>query len=119
GLCYPGKIWLGSVDRPRRFYRGIFESADDFGIVGACKVRSVIGIARSFIRCRLWIRTERASHGYAFLRLIIDELGCDELVRRCAFFHPLLQRQAERSEEHTSELQSRENLVCRLLLEKK
>src|SRR5690606_40820433 len=27
--------------------------------------------------------------------------------------------QFERSEEHTSELQSRENLVCRLLLEKK
>src|SRR5690606_41733227 len=27
--------------------------------------------------------------------------------------------QPERSEEHTSELQSRENLVCRLLLEKK
>src|SRR5690606_41631582 len=29
------------------------------------------------------------------------------------------QRRAGRSEEHTSELQSRENLVCRLLLEKK
>src|SRR5690606_4528982 len=28
-------------------------------------------------------------------------------------------RYTERSEEHTSELQSRENLVCRLLLEKK
>src|SRR5690606_41405047 len=28
-------------------------------------------------------------------------------------------RHASRSEEHTSELQSRENLVCRLLLEKK
>src|SRR5436309_8386924 len=28
-------------------------------------------------------------------------------------------RQRKRSEEHTSELQSRENLVCRLLLEKK
>src|SRR5690606_40421910 len=28
-------------------------------------------------------------------------------------------RQRGRSEEHTSELQSRENLVCRLLLEKK
>src|SRR5436309_6581012 len=27
--------------------------------------------------------------------------------------------QGDRSEEHTSELQSRENLVCRLLLEKK
>src|SRR5690606_39534976 len=30
-----------------------------------------------------------------------------------------LPAQALRSEEHTSELQSRENLVCRLLLEKK
>src|SRR5438477_5876805 len=29
------------------------------------------------------------------------------------------QRRAERSEEHTSELQSHVNLVCRLLLEKK
>src|SRR5690606_40120699 len=29
------------------------------------------------------------------------------------------QRTSTRSEEHTSELQSRENLVCRLLLEKK
>src|SRR5690606_42086134 len=28
-------------------------------------------------------------------------------------------RRTQRSEEHTSELQSRENLVCRLLLEKK
>src|SRR5690606_40654101 len=30
-----------------------------------------------------------------------------------------IERRAVRSEEHTSELQSRENLVCRLLLEKK
>src|SRR5690606_42072083 len=30
-----------------------------------------------------------------------------------------LERGSKRSEEHTSELQSRENLVCRLLLEKK
>src|SRR5690606_42150684 len=32
---------------------------------------------------------------------------------------PSARRPATRSEEHTSELQSRENLVCRLLLEKK
>src|SRR2546427_5015880 len=32
---------------------------------------------------------------------------------------PQLRRVAERSEEHTSELQSQSNLVCRLLLEKK
>src|SRR5436309_6131475 len=31
---------------------------------------------------------------------------------------PLASRLSYRSEEHTSELQSRENLVCRLLLEK-
>src|SRR5690606_40459617 len=33
--------------------------------------------------------------------------------------HPLTSSGWSRSEEHTSELQSRENLVCRLLLEKK
>src|SRR5690606_426203 len=32
---------------------------------------------------------------------------------------PVGTRATDRSEEHTSELQSRENLVCRLLLEKK
>src|SRR5258706_11905119 len=32
---------------------------------------------------------------------------------------PVLQQPTERSEEHTSELQSLTNLVCRLLLEKK
>src|SRR5690606_40791287 len=32
---------------------------------------------------------------------------------------PVEREAGERSEEHTSELQSRENLVCRLLLEKK
>src|SRR5690606_6561575 len=37
--------------------------------------------------------------------------GC-EVIRKFGLFAP-------RSEEHTSELQSRENLVCRLLLEKK
>src|SRR3712207_8775711 len=34
-------------------------------------------------------------------------------------FQPLEQREGVRSEEHTSELQSRQYLVCRLLLEKK
>src|SRR5690606_3063623 len=32
---------------------------------------------------------------------------------------PMIDERDARSEEHTSELQSRENLVCRLLLEKK
>src|SRR5206468_5788261 len=36
-----------------------------------------------------------------------------------AYVAPLMARYLERSEEHTSELQSRSDLVCRLLLEKK
>src|SRR3989442_10550825 len=39
------------------------------------------------------------------------------LCTRCLCF--VRRRHAERSEEHTSELQSRPHLVCRLLLEKK
>src|SRR5690606_37235368 len=41
--------------------------------------------------------------------------------RHCATAQPTrrVARHGRRSEEHTSELQSRENLVCRLLLEKK
>src|SRR5690606_9551251 len=35
------------------------------------------------------------------------------------FTDPMTRSSFSRSEEHTSELQSRENLVCRLLLEKK
>src|SRR5690606_41735658 len=40
----------------------------------------------------------------------------DETAEKCDWHVPLAHY---RSEEHTSELQSRENLVCRLLLEKK
>src|SRR5579859_1799932 len=88
-------VWLRSMKRTRRLYRGVLERVDYFSIVGAFKVRGVVGIARTFIGCRLRIRAERARHGYAFLRLIIDELGCDELVRRGSLFHPALQRQAD------------------------
>src|SRR3712207_8357957 len=38
---------------------------------------------------------------------------------RFAFVHAQVEKASERSEEHTSELQSRQYLVCRLLLEKK
>src|SRR5690606_40755212 len=41
-----------------------------------------------------------------------------EQVRRRGWAQAIGEREDERSEEHTSELQSRENLVCRLLLEK-
>src|SRR5882762_11486183 len=41
------------------------------------------------------------------------------VLRRCVRRVPLARRTRRRSEEHTSELQSHLNLVCRLLLEKK
>src|SRR5690606_39643451 len=46
----------------------------------------------------------------AWLRLILISLSCPPTISTL---------DTPRSEEHTSELQSRENLVCRLLLEKK
>src|SRR2546422_6096876 len=45
--------------------------------------------------------------------------GADDSVRRNAAVADVARRNKERSEEHTSELQSRLHLVCRLLLEKK
>src|SRR5690606_40631182 len=45
-----------------------------------------------------------------------ETIGQNKVTVPEAFFKVLLDL---RSEEHTSELQSRENLVCRLLLEKK
>src|SRR5690606_19536308 len=52
---------------------------------------------------------------------ISEETGRLILARNGAYLRGLKLTQVEqkRSEEHTSELQSRENLVCRLLLEKK
>src|SRR3712207_8412638 len=53
-------------------------------------------------------------------------LGCAVHLRRIVWQHPRLRENVlclatgyRRSEEHTSELQSRQYLVCRLLLEKK
>src|SRR2546430_8711729 len=42
-----------------------------------------------------------------------------DVLRRHTVLARLLDRHPERSEEHTSELQSQSNIVCRLLLEKK
>src|SRR5438874_13397309 len=56
---------------------------------------------------------------WAFLRIAAEEHGDDVLsvAARQVAKEPALP--PERSEEHTSELQSRRDLVCRLLLEKK
>src|SRR2546429_6629189 len=48
---------------------------------------------------------------------VVEGLEDNQVVSVCA--DPYLVAQVRRSEEHTSELQSRLHLVCRLLLEKK
>src|SRR5436309_9539149 len=49
----------------------------------------------------------------------IHEFAPEKMAPVCGIDAETLRETARRSEEHTSELQSRENLVCRLLLEKK
>src|SRR2546427_7792923 len=46
-------------------------------------------------------------------------VGTGASARSSRWFSSTLPKTASRSEEHTSELQSQSNLVCRLLLEKK
>src|SRR5947209_10275713 len=55
-----------------------------------------------------------ADRGARFAFGQLDEPGAEATVHP-----PPVAQQADRSEEHTSELQSRQYLVCRLLLEKK
>src|SRR2546430_6781528 len=63
----------------------------------------------------LMIRRPPRSTLFPYTTLFRSCCGCTECCRsgQALFLHP------ERSEEHTSELQSQSNLVCRLLLEKK
>src|SRR2546422_5260212 len=63
----------------------------------------------------------RSEHAvYVLLIEGISRSCSHELVRhRAGFGYSQLSQQLVRSEEHTSELQSRLHLVCRLLLEKK
>src|SRR3712207_7239709 len=58
------------------------------------------------------LRSESWNHVY-----IIAESG--SWIADSDFKHIIIERAKPRSEEHTSELQSRQYLVCRLLLEKK
>src|SRR5690606_40723931 len=53
------------------------------------------------------------------VRMAVDVEGTNQSVRIDNVMAPISVESVNRSEEHTSELQSRENLVCRLLLEKK
>src|SRR3712207_7853030 len=61
----------------------------------------------------------RSADRVADLKLILVILVVESVLELTTLGGPLFALPAARSEEHTSELQSRQYLVCRLLLEKK
>src|SRR3712207_8467374 len=72
-------------------------------------------VAATVPNCRAW---DPATAGEL---AVIVEHGMREMLveRRDVFHYVTVGNENQRSEEHTSELQSRQYLVCRLLLEKK
>src|SRR5438874_4873010 len=80
-----------------------------------CDIRSLPGCARTRI-LEAWSRSKPASLEY--LPASPNPSGTLSVLAR-AVSGPFCDRSVRRSEEHTSELQSRRDLVCRLLLEKK
>src|SRR3712207_8299871 len=81
---------------------------------------------RSMLECSFGFRPRRSAHDA--LQVLVDEAWdgrrwvAESDVADCFGAIPhdrLMSAIEERSEEHTSELQSRQYLVCRLLLEKK
>src|SRR2546422_7905322 len=70
---------------------------------------------RSMIAAPDLVSVHVEEHGSSRERVILGDMGLAEGVRRSFLKRGI----EERSEEHTSELQSRLHLVCRLLLEKK
>src|SRR2546430_8908677 len=81
--------------------------ADDNGRSGSTDAVLASVISLSHLDERALVAEAQAGSRAAF----------EELVRR--FDRDVLRLAHQRSEEHTSELQSQSNLVCRLLLEKK
>src|SRR5207302_8100767 len=85
-------------------YTTLFRSSDTLDI---CQVHATWPAAEPLLR-RVMARQDQPASGQGFaLPHVIDGVGAGRASQKV------------RSEEHTSELQSRENLVCRLLLEKK
>src|SRR5947207_8750553 len=77
------------------------------------------GRAQDVVPCEIG----RGVHeGHHVLQLVAEAVTAARLIKGRAAPHPAaesLVKQPARSEEHTSELQSHSDLVCRLLLEKK
>src|SRR5438445_365744 len=114
-IAAPGTLDGGDVcDADGHFLIGLSERTNEEGARGLTEILSRHGFTAEMVDVRglagvLHLKTGLSSLGGGTL-LAIDALRGHPAVAR----YRLL-----RSEEHTSELQSRQYLVCRLLLEKK
>src|SRR5699024_12104158 len=105
------KLWFAQCDRdhrdlysfPTRRSSDLVKNADDV-VAGKKKVET------------LGVKADDNQH----LTVTLDRrIPYFKLLMGFGVFFPQNEHAVERSEEHTSELQSRFDLVCRLLLEKK
>src|SRR5690606_41043120 len=78
-------------------------------LIAAAMLMAISAVGPGFLtQTTVFTKSLGASFGFVILLSIFIDIGVQLNIWRVL-----------RSEEHTSELQSRENLVCRLLLEKK
>src|SRR5690606_14652215 len=114
GLVGPNetlKVWMSHGDRVERLPPG-------FQVIAKTRNAPLAGIADSERRIyglQFHPEVTHTERGFEILsRFVRDICGCPPV-----WTPKNIIAEHIRSEEHTSELQSRENLVCRLLLEKK
>src|SRR5690349_6133080 len=77
------------------------------------------GMAATYVKVKTEDQQKHRSLSAILEILKNSQLATPVRERASAIFTKLGEAEARRSEEHTSELQSRRDLVCRLLLEKK
>src|SRR5690606_25732928 len=102
-----------SMERTRFFRRPVVWII--LVIIGAIAIGSFFTRGDEYSDVTASVARERLESGGITSAVLEDR----EQVLKLDLAEPMTVDGQERSEEHTSELQSRENLVCRLLLEKK
>src|SRR5690554_7295918 len=88
---------------------------DDSGLPSSLSPKTIKGIVREELKFDGLIISDALN-----MRALTKHYGDVDIVKRAYLAgNDILLYPSKRSEEHTSELQSRPHLVCRLLLEKK
>src|SRR5690625_5722719 len=79
----------------------------------------IVYMIRNFNEMALFFDDTRWIHSFSYLLTISEKSQLAKYIKSQFTFMTVATIISSRSEEHTSELQSRGHLVCRLLLEKK